>query len=84
VQNPFEDISNQIAELKAIIQVQGEAIRKLSPAFEEPIDIKEAAAFCKIAVSTMRDHVGSGYVPHHRAGGKLLFYKSELNEWIRE
>lgn len=53
---------------------------------EQPILIEEAAEHCRVSARTFRRYISIGYVPSniiHRVGGGMLFYRSELNEWIK-
>ncbi len=51
---------------------------------EQPIGIKETAVFTGYSVSTIYKLTSKGEIPHHKLSPKkLVFYKSELNEWIQ-
>lgn len=51
---------------------------------EEPMDIKEAAAFLKCAVSTIYRDTAAGCIPCIRKGRRVLFLKSDLLEWLKK
>ena len=50
---------------------------------EEPMDVKEAAAFLRCAVSTIYRDTSLGCIPCIRKGKRLLFLKSDLISWLR-
>lgn len=53
---------------------------------EDPITLKECAAFLKKSVSTIYNYVNdedSG-IPFHKKGKNFFFFKSELIKWIKE
>lgn len=51
---------------------------------EQPLGVKSIANMLEYSVSHIYKLVSDDAIPHHKiSGGKLLFYVSELNEWIR-
>jgi flagellar basal body rod protein FlgB len=51
---------------------------------ERPMTTKEAADFLSIRERRLRDNIETFNIPHYKAkSGKLYFYRSELNDWIR-
>lgn len=51
---------------------------------EKPINVKQAADHLNIAVVTLRGWVSKNVVPYHRVNGRVLyFYRSELNEFVK-
>lgn len=62
--------SNEVTEQKELV--------------EEPMDIKEAAAFLKCAVSTIYRDTAAGCIPCIRKGKRVLFLKSDLLEWLKK
>lgn len=68
---------------EAIAAALQEARRLFSqPAIEGPISIEEAVEFTGMAKNTIYNLTCSGDIPFHRRG-RLYFYKSELNKWIK-
>lgn len=51
---------------------------------EEPMNIREAAAFLRCAVSTMYRDTAAGCIPCIRKGRRVLFLKSDLLEWLKK
>lgn len=50
---------------------------------DELMNIKEAAAFLKCAVSTMYRDTAAGAIPCIHKGKRVLFLKSDLIEWLK-
>ena len=42
----------------------------------------EAATYCGVRISTIYSWVHDDLIPHYKPGGRLLFKRSELREWI--
>ena len=54
---------------------------------ETPISLKECADFLDKSVHTVYKLTAKSSgsdMPFHKKGKKLYFYKSELNDWIRD
>jgi excisionase family DNA binding protein len=75
----FENMTKEIAFLK-----QELAAIKKAEIIEQPVDIKQAAEFLHVAKQTVYQWVCKRKIPFHKQGGVLLFYKSEINKWIRQ
>src|SRR5476651_2768619 len=60
------------------------AEQKLQPAYDEPLNIIKAAEFLDLAVPTVYSKVSRKEIPFNKQGKRLYFYKSELEEWIRQ
>ena len=50
---------------------------------EKPMSVYEAARYLGIAPGTLKNKCYKDEVPHHKPAGKMYFYKSELDKWIR-
>ncbi len=90
--NSFEGLIQGLVE-KAILNVSEPLIegvvekvitRKLNNAHEDPLDIDQAALFLKKAKQTIYGYCSKKTIPHHYSGGaKLIFFKTELLEWLK-
>lgn len=58
-------------------------ITEMNEQIEEPMDVKEAAAFLRCAVSTIYRDTSLGCIPCIRKGKRVLFLKSDLISWLR-
>ena len=70
-----ESLALAIAETKRLM---GFAIKQE----EQPIGVDEASKFTGIEVKTIYNLASKGEIPFYKKG-KLFFYKSELNRWIK-
>lgn len=50
---------------------------------DKPLGIEEAAEYLGMAVNTLRAKVSKDEIPYHKPSGKIYFFASELNEWIK-
>ncbi len=53
------------------------------PAASSPwLDVAEAAGYLCCKPRRLHDLVSQGRVPHYREGGRLMFRRDELDEWL--
>lgn len=50
---------------------------------ESPMGVYETARYLGIAPNTVRNKAYKNEIPFHKPAGKMYFFKSELDEWIR-
>ena len=50
----------------------------------EFLTLKEAASFLKISVATLNRVMREGKIPSYKIGGRRLFDKAELVEWVKK
>ncbi len=50
----------------------------------EFLTLKEAASFLKISVATLNRVMREGKIPSYKIGGRRLFDKVELVEWVKK
>lgn len=50
---------------------------------QEIIDVKQAADFLHLKVSTLYEKTSDKTIPHFKKGKKLYFNKSKLIEWVQ-
>ncbi len=48
----------------------------------QSMNYKEAADFLKIAEGTLRNKVSTGSIKCHKVGGRVLFFREELEAWV--
>ena len=51
--------------------------------FHEFITVKEVAKIIRLKPDTIYKKVGKNQMPFHKVGGKVLFEKNELFNWVR-
>ena len=72
-------MSNQLDRLEKKV----ETLQISRPEEEPPIDIHHAARFVMKEASTLYNLVAAKKIPFHKDGGKLYFFKSELEAFIK-
>lgn len=55
-----------------------------SPPPDPPLDTNQACELLHLAKPTLYRHVQQNSIPYHRRGKKLLFFESELTQWIKK
>ena len=50
---------------------------------EKPMTVYQAAKYLQIAPGTLKNKAYKDEVPYHKPAGKMYFYKSELDAWIK-
>ncbi|WP_210490360.1 helix-turn-helix domain-containing protein [Rufibacter aurantiacus] len=84
--NPFIVLDEKLSNLEAMVLefVSNAQSLVLGLVQEKPMNIKEASEFLNIPLSTLYALTSRREIPHYKKGKHLLFYKAELNEWVRE
>lgn len=75
IYNPFDDLFNQLTELRESVEELKELQRGL---IDELLTPKEAAAFIKIDIKTLRKWTKENIIPSHQIGATTRYKKSEL------
>jgi excisionase family DNA binding protein len=81
--NPFEKIMAKLSEIEqqlANIQQASKSVEK--PSHEEYLTRAEAAACLKITTPTLLQRTLSGEIKMYRSGRRVLFKRSEIDEYI--
>ena len=47
-------------------------------------DVKQLASYLNISISLVRKLIRKNDIPYNRIGAKLLFQKSEIDNWLKE
>jgi excisionase family DNA binding protein len=48
------------------------------------LDLVSMSAYSCLGKSTLRGYIQSHGLPHYKIGGKLLFRKSEVDQWLEQ
>lgn len=82
--NPFEDIMNELADLKQMVRHQGEQIQKLQGVeSDRKMFLEEAAKYLGVAKNTLYLYLSKKKIKHSKTGNKVIFWKSDLDNYIR-
>ena len=91
--HPLESMIQLMVE-KALLNVSGPLIenvverviaRKFEEDRDEPLDVIQAAALIRRKPQTVYSYCSKGLIPFHKMGegGKSIFFRSELLEWLK-
>jgi excisionase family DNA binding protein len=77
------------AELDNLVQTSvrkamGEHSFKIPDSDSKPMNVNEASEFTGIPVDTLYGYTHSRNIPFYKPGRSLMFFKSELIEWMKE
>ena len=81
--NPFEELSSQIEELKSILLKSLEVPQQSTKDGDELLTIEEAGEILKLAVPTIYGLVNRRIIPYMKKGKRLFFSRKELTDWIK-
>lgn len=80
MENPFELILERLDRIeRAIAQITIPAEKQ---PVDELMDLKEVAAYLKIATSSIYRLPHTNSIPHYKKAKKLIFKKSEIDKWL--
>lgn len=77
------------AELKDLLretlqEILKEAKDYQSKSIPDILDIKQAAEFLKLKITTLYEKTSSKTIPHIKKANKLYFKRGELEQWLSE
>lgn len=67
--------------LKEILAGQQSSVKQPLP---EILNVKQAADFLKMKVTTLYEKTSGKEIPHFKKGNRLYFHLSELQDWIMQ
>lgn len=77
-----EAVSQLLDKVNHIEQLLGQ--QNQPPDQDELLNIQKAAKFLDLAVPTLYSKVSRKEIPVNKQGKRLYFYKSELENWIKQ
>jgi excisionase family DNA binding protein len=84
-QPTFEQIPVYLAHLAQEFTSLKESLsHNSSNEIEEPINVEQAAKHLGFDIQTIYRMVREDRIPSHKKTTRLFFFKSELNNWIKE
>lgn len=72
------------SDVEALATRVAELLGPLGEQRDEWLDVKGAAEHLKCKPQRVYDLSSAGRIPVHREGGRLLFSRSELDQWVRD
>lgn len=76
------------AEFKSMLkETLREIMQEVKPAAQavsEILDVKQAANYLRLKVTTIYEKTSRKLIPHFKKGNKLFFKRSELEAWVTE
>lgn len=87
VGNPFEILSDQLSEIKALLaNLQKQQIGTKAPieSKSEYLSVGEAAEFLQVTPGSIYRYVMTGVLPKKKFGNKLYFKKKVLEDLIEK
>jgi excisionase family DNA binding protein len=69
---------------QALTEILGTNTSTSKPDLPDVLDVKQAADFLRLKVSTLYEKTSQKNIPHFKKGNKLYFEKSELQKWVQE
>lgn len=80
--NPFEELMNELKEVKQLLrELQSPKTERYEP--EKPVNVADAAAHVNLDEQTIYRMLRAEEIPAHKRASRWYFFKSELNDWIK-
>ncbi|ACT96681.1 DNA binding domain protein, excisionase family [Dyadobacter fermentans DSM 18053] len=82
--NPFEYLARELAEVKKLLHDQSEQLRELQGVEKDRrMFLGEAAEYLGIAKPTLYAYLSKKKITHSKTGNKVIFWKSDLDAFIK-
>lgn len=84
--NPFETIEARLNTIETLLlELKHEPKTVTTSAqLEELLTAKQTAQLLDLSLATIYEKVSRNELPYMKRGNRLYFYKSELNEYLKE
>jgi excisionase family DNA binding protein len=69
---------------QALTEIMGGRNENLKPDLPDILDVKQAANYLRLQVTTLYEKTSLKTIPHFKKGNKLYFNRAELQDWIKE
>jgi excisionase family DNA binding protein len=69
---------------EALKEILDENNHPSAPKQPEILDIRQAAEYLKLKVTTLYEKTSQRLIPHFKKGKRLYFHLSELQDWVKE
>jgi hypothetical protein len=68
---------------QALSEIIGEGFNQSKPNIPDILDVKQAADFLRLKITTLYEKTSLKIIPHFKKGNKLYFNKQELQVWVQ-
>ncbi len=75
-----EEFKNFLKE--ALSEIIGEGLTQVKNNIPEILDVKQAAEYLRLKITTLYEKTSEKTIPHFKKGNKLYFKRDELQEWV--
>ena len=83
MENPFESLKTEMADIKELLSLVLERLDKIEKTEDQVIgDVHECADWIKKSPSTIYKLVSQREIPHIKSGKKVLFNKEDILSWL--
>jgi excisionase family DNA binding protein len=69
---------------QAISEIIGDGLMQSKNYVPEILDVKQAADFLRLKITTLYEKTSEKTIPHFKKGKKLYFKRDELESWVQE
>lgn len=69
---------------QALLEVLKEHSVQSERRLPDVLDIKQAAAFLKLQITTLYEKTSQKIIPHFKKGNRLYFQRDELQDWLAQ
>ena len=67
---------------QAISEIIGEGLTQVKNIIPDILDVKQAAEFLRLKITTLYEKTSEKTIPHFKKGKKLYFKRDELQAWV--
>ncbi len=68
---------------QALSEIIGEGLTQVKNIIPDILDVKQAADFLRLKITTLYEKTSEKTIPHFKKGNKLYFKRDELQEWVQ-
>ena len=69
---------------QALSEIIGEGLTQAKSNIPDILDVKQAADFLRLKITTLYEKTSEKTIPHFKKGNKLYFKRDELLAWVQE
>jgi excisionase family DNA binding protein len=69
---------------QALSEIIGEGLTQAKNIIPDILDVKQAADFLRLKITTLYEKTSEKTIPHFKKGNKLYFKRDDLQAWVQE